>query len=292
MKNAILFLSFILILLIISCNTDKGNRKNVEKISEEEFKTDFSQSARDIFYNMYLPCELVEIIRRDTIEFNPNILNPLSNINNYSSSNKKALNLGIYGIDLGYLRIHDNLVSKEYYKAIYRLARELGIPNNQVSKVLDYIELGADSDSLYEVTCNLFEVTDEYLTANNRQSTAALIILGGWIETMYIVSNIEESDPSQRIMTSIAKQKYSLNSMVSFLTLCQEDPLVSNYLLKLNELKDIYDSVEIYFESEKDIQIDTVNKNINTETAQIDIKPSEFYEIKEIVNVIRNHIVE
>jgi hypothetical protein len=60
---------------------------------------------REIFYGLLTPIEVCNIFERLNIPYNEAALNPVTNADNYLTSSKAALNLGVYGVDLGYLKI-------------------------------------------------------------------------------------------------------------------------------------------------------------------------------------------
>jgi hypothetical protein len=181
---------------------------------------------------------------------------------------------------------------REYSITINRLADELGIPLEHVNYAMDYFDKNVVSiDSLFKVSCELFEITDSYLNNHNRQSVSSLIILGGWIEALYITCNLEK-DASQDIMQRIGRQKYSLNSIISLLKMYEEDLEITNYLVMLDQLKKKYEGVEIYYQNMEDIRIDTINKQIATDNAEVKISVSRFNTIRADVNKIRSYMTE
>lgn len=62
------------------------------------------KSGKSIFYGLYSPIELTKIFENVGAEYTQPVLNPTENASNYLSSSKAALNLGVYGVDLGYLQ--------------------------------------------------------------------------------------------------------------------------------------------------------------------------------------------
>ena len=292
MKNSLtLLLCLVQFLFLLGCSSDEAKQTGSE-ISPEDINKQAIKSAKNLFYNMYLPCELVFLFDNDDIPFKSKIINPSSNVEQYVTIGKKAINLGIYGVDMGYLKYNNQEFGiNGYYTAISKLSHEIGIPDEYV-----LIAVGAldqymhDVDSMYKVSCELYEITDSYLTINEQQSTAAMIILGGWIEAMYITSNLK-GKPTPEIMNRLATQKFSLQSLISYLKIYQDHPLITNYLVSLNNLEKIYDEIEVYFENEDMIIIDTVNRIIDTSHSKTEITEEQFYKIRDIISRIRENMV-
>ena len=59
----------------------------------------------EIFYGILTPVEICAIFNRLGVTYNNAILNPISNKDLYLSSSKASINTGIYGVDLGYLKM-------------------------------------------------------------------------------------------------------------------------------------------------------------------------------------------
>ena len=160
------FTIIILLVLITSiffyhCSGDKSsdNESVIEELIDQDIKKeeseskDYKKKAKFIFYNMYSPIEMSRLFERAGINYNSSLLNPVENADDYATNVEKALNLGVYGVDLSYIRLFDQpQKSIEYLNTIQNLAGRLGIPKNVVdlatSEVDHYIE---DRDSLYRI---------------------------------------------------------------------------------------------------------------------------------------------
>ncbi len=291
MKKSLVLLCLVQFLFFLACSSDEA-KQTTSEISSEDINKQAIKSAKNLFYNMYLPCELVFLFDHEDIPFKSTIINPPSNVEQYITIGKKAINLGVYGVDMGYLKYNNQEFGiNDYYVAISKLSRDIGIPDEYVLIAVGVLDQYMhDVDSMYKASCELYEVTDSYLTTNEQQSTAALIILGGWIEAMYITSNLREK-PTPEIMNRFAKQKFSLQSLISYLKIYQDHPLITNYLISLNKLATIYDEIEVYFENENMIIIDTVNRIIDTSHSKTEITEEQFQEIRNIISRIRKNMV-
>lgn len=281
--------------LLFGCKTGNYNHElDKDTINLDDLKGNIVKSTKTIFYNMFLPCEMSYIFEKTGVKYNPLLINSKENLEHYTTTNKKAINLGIYGVDLGYLRLNDqNQEIKEYSVIISKISNEMGIPTEYVTDAMDYLKQdNSNADSLYQMTCELFEITDSYLNKNERQNISALVILGGWVEALYIATNINGDQISKEMMLRIAKQKYSLNSLISLLTIYQDNYVITNYLIMLNSLQKVYDEIDIYYKDSNVSTIDTSKKIISTDNAEIIITPDQYTRISDIIEKIRNHMIE
>ena len=113
-----------------------GNQKQQKSVEEnivgtagpnDEMMEEFAKSKL-IFYSLPSPLETAMLIKRSGASFNEELLNPLENIDKYTTNKKMALNLGVYSADLSYTSLFDQTQSSIKYMAnAKRLADGLGI---------------------------------------------------------------------------------------------------------------------------------------------------------------------
>ncbi len=290
-------LKIILIILLLlpsfpGCKNSSTQKENVPIALEDE-TSEPKIKVRQIFYNMSLPTEMSRIFERAGANYNPAFLNSADNISRYSNPNQMALNLGLYGVDLSYTRIFGQTASTaKYFSTIQLLIEKLGIPKSYYQDIINALDkYHDDKDSLTKLTGDIYERSEKFLKDNEKDSYAALIVMGGWIEALYIACKITESDSeNMEIMDRIAEQKYSLNSLISLLNNYQDDLNITEYILMLKQLKKSFDKFEIFY-SQDSFTFDTVNGLISASEYEIDISPAIISEIGSLITKIRMRIV-
>jgi len=278
-------------LLIPSCNNETP-QQSIE--SDTVVNVDeVIQKARTILYQMYLPGEMTQIFKDAGLIFKSDVLNPTSKATNYATSSDAALNLGAYGVNLSYCRLFGEYQrSVEYLNTIKKLSEQLGIPNERFIYSFKEIEQNlSNEDSITKYINDLYITANTYLKEDERQVTAALIILGGWVESMYLATQMLDQDNKNVLAERIAVQKYSLNNVISLLNNYQNDMTVSKYILLLKVLKRTYDKIDIFYEQD-DLTLDTINKLITANKLHLNIEYQTINDIKIIVAGIRNEIVQ
>ncbi len=275
------------------CRGESSDNKGVYEVDSTKAEDETVKKAKSIFYHMYLPSEMYKVFEKAGAIYSPDILNPVESVNQYETSYKAALNLGIYGVDLSYNKMFgQNQKTLLYFTVIHKLSQQLGIPDNQFSFALKKMERNiSNRDSLTKYATDVYVTTNHFLNENERQATAALIITGGWIEALYVAARIADDNPTnEEIVERIAFQKYSLRSLVSLLNNYQKDSNVARYLLMLKTLKRSFDKFEIYYEP-GDLEIDTINKMIRANKIDLNLQEKDINEIKAMIIAIRKDIV-
>lgn len=216
-------------------------------------------SRNETYYGVMTPVEICVIFDRLSVPYNNELLNPVSNRDLYLSSSKASINTGIYGVDFGYLKMFG--IGQEvldYMVTIREMSNKLGIPDNLITDPIKKVQNDiSDPDTITALMAEAYKGIEDHLRLSGRESTAGLMVMGGWVEAMYIATQLvyDPEKPDAVVIQKIAEQKYTLNSLLSFLKNYYDDPVVVYYTKKLKFLKNYFDTFEIYFEK-GDLEID------------------------------------
>lgn len=293
----ILITYFLLMTGILSCRNEKTTE--APKPEFMTFMPDSSRAVRpegkqEILYGLLTPTEISAIFIRLGIAYNESIINPTSNLNLYTSSSEASLNLGIYGVDFGYVRMFG--ISQEminYVLTIRNLCDKLGIPDKLLTEPIRKIEENSvDPDSIMPLLNKSYQDIEDLLRKDGRESTAGLMLLGGWVEALYITTQLlyNTENPDRQVVEKIAQQKYTLNSLLNFMRNYYDDPIVVYYTKKLIFLKRYFDTFDIYFQI-GDLEIDTTKKVLKATNSEMTISSETLNNIKDYVKNLRAEMV-
>lgn len=297
--STLLNITFVLIFFLAGCAENEVNESEINDISDSAFTQQSDSSASEktikIFYNEPSPLEMATLMQRSNGNFYKELLSNPKKTERFSTSADLALNIGVYGVDLSYSKIFNkNQDALNALAAIKELSTKIGIPDSHAANVFSEIETNIETnDSLLSIINKTYSQADIFLKENDRRSTASLIIIGGWIEALYIATNIYKKEENHDdILERIVVQKFSLNTLIELLSENQEDKTVQAYLEKLVLLKKIYDKIEINF-IDKEVDIDTINKVIVIKgNKALDISNEQITNISGIIASLRNAIVK
>jgi len=270
--------------------TDNASKKPVDLA---EFKETNITESRSISYEMTLPVEMAGLFDHVGADFYPEFLNPADQSGKYNKPVKIALNLGVFGVDLSYVKMFgQHTRSVAYLNAIHRLAGEMGIPGELYGDVLENMEMFVtNKDSLSQVAMQIYAATDEFLREDGQEGAASLVAMGGWIESMYIATRIWEMDRGNlALQDKIAEQKYSLNSLIALMNNYHSDLDLAEYLLMLKNLRRTYDKFQLFYK-EGDVKVDTSNKTISAGRYYINITGEQMEEISGKIENLRTLII-
>jgi len=291
-------LSYFLILLgfsfvTLACqNKPKASSANVK--GELVVKNQSLKKVKNIFYNVPSPVEVTNIIKRMNLPYHPDLLNPSANSDNYLTQADMALNMGVYGADLSYIRIYEQYQdAANFLVVVKKFTRELGIPEEGERIIAKRLEKNLQNqDSLLRIITETFTDSDSYLKENQRGSTAALIIFGGWIETLYLATNILDPDtPENDMVNLIVQQRYSVNNLLGLMEQFSDEKRVQELLPDLIELNEKFKSIG-QEKSGKSKLISKKGKTVIGNKVKLNIPPNILKDVKTINDRIRTRITE
>lgn len=237
--------------LLFGCASDSESEvdKQKERIAKEieADNNDRLNSAQKVFVTLPSPFEVASLLKTSGAEYNSEVLNGADNVSQYTTSRSQAINLGIYGADFSIASIFGQTQATIYYLgAIKKLTESLGIASAFDPSTMARFEKNQDDqDSLKRIVNDAYLMANSYLKDNDRSGLSSLILAGGWIEGLYIATNLYNAeDPNSDLMVMIAEQKYSLENLVTLLEGTKSDPGVETILVDFQGLQELFDQIE------------------------------------------------
>lgn len=287
-------------LLMIGCSEEKpssediANKVKAAKDTTNKPKID-KEALASIFQSIPSPLEISFLIKDLGSNYNENYLNPTSNVGQYNTSYKKALNLGIYGADLAYANIYNNMSDGlNYLGAVSELADDLSIGQFfEGETIRGLMKNNENLDSLLIITTSNFEKINLYLQNQNREQISALLLTGGWLEGLHLINQVYQETPDNELRDRIGEQKEVLEQLLQLLNYYKSDSNISKLLGQLQRLKDIFDKVTITVtEGEGSFQeVDGIMMYVDNSTTTININDEQVKNIREVTDSIREQII-
>ena len=302
LKNAI-YLLFLLagILLFTGCGGCSGNKSNDDGLTVISDDPDGPLELGDdimgnVIQNISSPVEMANMIKSSGVDFSQRILNNPDNVSKYETSYKKALNLGIFSADLGYINIFDkNNIVVSYLMAAKTLADGI-----RVGQFFDYEALrkaatnSGNLDTLMEMSISSFNKIDSYLRDQRRGDVSTLIITGAWIEGMYLSSMVHKEVKKKEMADRIAEQKHVIEILEIILDNYRSQPNFPALVDGIAELNQAYGAIKITTElgEPKRIERDGTLLVIQDEISTAHYTAEDIDKIMDIIINIRTKIIE
>lgn len=294
-------LTSLLIITMLACVSCRRKTPEKDTITPgfSTYKADSAgtvspDAKKETNYGLLTPIEICVIFNRLGVPYNNAALNPVSNRDFYLSNSKAAINTGIYGVDFGYLKMFG--IGQEvidYMLSIKELSNRLGIPDNLILEPIKRVRTTENNpDTVTALMEKAYRDIENHLRESGRESSAGLMIMGGWVEAMYVATQLvyNPANPDPEVVQKIAEQKYTLNSLLSFMKNYYDDPVVVYFTKKLKYLKRDFDSFEIYFEK-GDLEIDTARHVLRSSGAKMTVTVETLNKIRDYVVKLRTEMV-
>ncbi len=298
--NVFLLLLFTLGFVLIGCN--RGVRSESEGSGEFEATGALDpetqeqlNTAKRIFYSLPSPLETAMLIKNAGAEYDESLMNPTVNTSRYITSRSKALNLGIYSTDLSYASLFDQTqATLEYIEAAKEMADGLNILDAIDEDIIGRLEENINNrDVIIDIISETLMNSSSFLKENGLEATASVVLVGGWVEGLYIAVNLvdEENLDGNKLVERIADQKLSLGIMVSLLEQSSDDEDAMSVLEDVQELKTIFDKVII--EQGEVTPVEDPETNVTTlkSESSIEITRDVFIELRAKVIEIRTSYI-
>jgi hypothetical protein len=252
-------------------------------------------TAKRIFYSLPSPLETAMLIKNAGAEYDEMLMNPTANTDRYITSKSKALNLGIYSTDLSYASLFDQTqATLNYIEAAKEMADGLNILDAIDEETIQRLEEHINNrDVIIDIISETLMNSSSFLKENGLESTASVVLVGGWVEGLYIATNLvnEYNLEGNKLVERIADQKLSLDIMINLLEESAEDQDASEVLADVRELKAIFDKITI--EQGEVTAVEDPETNITTlkSESSFDFPQSVFKELKSKVLEIRSSYI-
>jgi hypothetical protein len=241
-------------IMFSSCNSCRNSGKNVsddlvipDSLQKDQPLEISTSVIDDMVQNISSPIETAAVIKGLKIPFNKDIIASTKYAEGFNTNFSKALGLGIYGCDLGYLNMYGKTsLVIDYITTIRSLADGI-----QVGQFFDFSTLkrlatnNENIDSLVLISQQSMTRIDSYLKENKRSNLSVVIVAGVWIEGLYLSAIVAQETKHQRMIETIGEQKEIISFLMLLLNNYKKDPNMAKLIQSFEEIKSLYNEVKI-----------------------------------------------
>ncbi|HNW56352.1 MAG TPA: hypothetical protein PLR88_06105 [Bacteroidales bacterium] len=285
---------------MISCKSG-GNKAPKDEVSIEVPKNNATiveeiKQAEKIFNALPSPLESAMLIKSAGARFDESLLNPLGNTNKYATNKSMALNLGIYTCDLSFASLYEQTqLIIDYMNAAKKMADGLGILKAIDQATIDKLEENINnSEVIMEIVSETFLNSNSYLEDNGQPALAAMVLVGGWVEGLYISTQLVDMKDfnGNKLVGRIIDQKLSIGILINLLESSKGNPAVDELIAQVNKLKLVFDKISITTSPVRSEFDKTSNTTVLKSEIKTDMTPEVFKELSATVSEIRNSFVK
>jgi len=293
--NLFIYLS----IFIISCNSDSTNSV-VDKMNDVNAQDTSNVSVSNELFDQMIgsipsPIELSTIIKESGAAYNSQLLSSTGKVDLFADDKYKAINLGAYSLDLGYMNLYNKSLSTlDYLSAINKVAGDLNLGSFFNLSMLQKLSSSENSEELMKESTASFRRMNSFLIEQKRGEISVLIILGSWIEGIYLTSEIARKTNDKNLKDRVAEQKIAVDNMIILLTIFKENPDFTDLISEVQTLKKLYDGVTINHVYKAPTQkiVNGEIEIIDNSTDEITYEPSTLDNISKQILMLRNKLTK
>lgn len=304
MKNLYNKLFTITIALIIaSCSSNTEEAVVNEAASESIQEESNNETASDnLFYQVPTPNELFAVLKNSNVAYNRENLSDVSNASNYLTKASKALNFGVYTADLAYVTSLGQMDdASKFFETVRNLSKDLEIENAVDEVIMKRLQSNlenSNADSLFYLSNETYYNAYSYLEENDRRDVLGMIVVGGWIEGLNIILNLEPYSEGSEVCQRIADQKLTLENLLIFTSTIENDQL-AEIVGELSVIEEIFNYVSDDVDETESSESTEFTSSESADGVMIfgggesnSINEKQFNELKSIVLDLRTSIIE
>jgi hypothetical protein len=254
------------------------------------------KQAEKIFNALPSPLESAMLIKSAGARFEESLLNPVENGNNYVTNKSMALNLGIYTCDLSFASMYEQTqLIINYMNAAKKMADGLGILDAIEQEQIDRLEENINNtEVIMEIVSETFMNSNSYLEDNGQPAIAAMVLVGGWFEGLYISTQLVDMADfdGNKLVGRIIDQKLSIDVLLNLLDSSKGNPAVDEIMVQVNKLKLVFDKISISTSPIRTEYDQTSNTTVLKSEIKTDMTPAVFKELAATVSEIRSTFVK
>ncbi len=183
--------------LFVSCGHEEVVKKTYDYQRADSLPPEYTSSLGNIRVSIEDAAVLNKMLKEKGYSYNASVLNSSGKATGYSNSKMQAMNLGVYGSDLNYaLGYEQSQDVLNGFKSILELAKKLGVESAFNQEMMQKLTNAADTSSDKSIMLTkAYRHAEDNLHSNERAALATLMVVGGWVETLYIYTSNLKSKP-------------------------------------------------------------------------------------------------
>ena len=148
-----------------------------------------------------------------------------------------------------------------------------------------------NEDSLLRMSGEAYRAADQYLKTNERDDVSALVLAGGWIESMYITLADPASAGDQNVANRVGEQKRTLDDLVALIEQSDKEQASVDLVAGLKDLQAAFAGITSTYQFERPVtDVEHKITHINS-TSTVMITADQLKAITDKVTALRSTIL-
>ncbi|HRH71087.1 MAG TPA: hypothetical protein PLB89_16410 [Flavobacteriales bacterium] len=295
-KPSIIALGLSLGLLIASCGgsdtASDGTQSDTLAVDTTPKETELINVGGQLF-SIPSPVQTALAIRKAGLKYQKDLTAPLDKGDVVVGKVGQSLVLGMYGADMAYVTVHkDGQRAMATMQAIEKVGNKLELTNSFDRALLEKFKANLGSeDSLLQFSGTAFRAADQYLKNNQRDDVSALVLAGGWLESLYLTISDPAAAKDQTLVNRIGEQKNTLAALVELLERSDKEKAATTFIAGLKELNALFAGITSTYTFQEPVTDAAKKTTFINSTSTITIPADQLGAISAKVTALRNMIL-
>ncbi len=209
-------------LCIAACSSGGGDTANTTPAADTLKSQDPGNGLVNVggkLFSIPSPVQAALLMRKLGMPYDASLPLGTDSTAQFTTNHRMALAMGIHGADLAYCTVHkDGQRALKILMAVEGLGDKLNLKSAFDRTLMDGFKKNiGNEDSLLRMGGTAFRAVDMYLKNDQRNDVSALVLAGGWIESLYLTVGKSDAKLDPRVVDRIAEQRHSLDNLISLL---------------------------------------------------------------------------
>ena len=251
----------------------------------------------EMMQNIASPLETAALMKALKVPFDKSFMTPTKVAEKFNTSFDKALALGIYGCDLGYINMYEKTsFVVDYITHIKRIADDI-----QVGQFFDFSTLkrlatnSENLDSIIFIAQQNFNRMDTYFKETNRSILSAVMVASTWAEGMFLTTKVAELTNHPKIRETLGEQKAVLGYLMALLKVYENsDPNMAALIADFEAIRQRYSNVTITYEHGEPEMVEVNGELtwVQNDKQTIHMDEADYKEIIASIQAFRNKLAK
>lgn len=279
--------------LFIACGDEPAPQTTQDNGPELVIGGEDASAQASSLYQMPTPNELFMIVRALNGKGQKSAMSATPKADRFATLSGRALNFGVYATDMVYasnFKLTSEVV--RYYLACKDLGEQLGLTNAFNGDVQRRLEKNlTHGDSLDVLANDAYYSAYQKLQQEQMGPTLALVLAGGWVESMHLVMAQQGAyDEQSPLISRIAEQKVSLEQLIDMMEATKDDANVAPTRQRLMAIRDIYDQLNVV--RTPNTGKSSSGRMVLGDNVSVSITAAKYEELKTAVAALRDTITK
>jgi hypothetical protein len=289
------YLSVILVLLPVlwsGCTSEKEQEKKTMSKADTLVRELSAQQYEQVIYTVVPPGDIIKNFHKYGIQYKSDIIHDVRKVDSYLTFKSRALNLGIYSVDLAYTAYFGKMHhSNKILDAVLQLLTDLNIREVFDESILEKaMQHSHEPDSVKQLAKNTSKQIYSYLVSHNRDNILALFSVGAFVEILYQGFGETAYEKEGLLVKFLSDQRFTAEILYDFVAQYRDDPQVAFILPDIKKINNIYNELS---KNESPPVIADASKNVISikQGQKAYFTEEQYNRLKEVISDLREKYV-